>query len=307
MPLAGSAFSESLLHVSPHCLLSIGMAVHNGEKTLKKAIDSILGQSFHEFELIISDNQSTDGTEKICREYAKVDRRIRYIRQPFNIGAAQNFKFVFEQAGGDFFMWAACDDVRSPDFLNENVNFLESNPDYVASTCPNCFEGQVLAEKEAIRFSIVGDMEERFHHFFDHCWDSHGIFYSVIRTDVLRECEIPGQSFTAADWAIDLFLASRGNIHRTERGMAVFGLNGISSRVGAWRAFRNQPIEWLLPFYRLTRYVIKLSAPLPLMARLRVLRRMLSLNMKAAFDQSHSALYQFYCAHVKSRKRASLG
>lgn len=284
------------------------MPVYNGEATLKRTIDSMLGQSFSDFELIISDNGSTDSTAVICQEYAGRDKRIRYIRQPVNIGAAQNFKYVFEQAKGKYFMWAACDDVRSPDFIEENVRFLEANPDYVASTSPNCFEGQESASSKFVTFAIVGNVAERFNQFFNNCWVSHGIFYSVIRTEVLRDCEIPGQSFTAADWAIDLFLASRGNIHRTEKGLTVFGLNGISSRAGSWGAFRNQRIEWLLPFYRLSRYVLKLSAGLPPIAKATLLKRLLALNLKAAFDQSYSALYQFYCAHLKPRfRRASSG
>ena len=292
--------------MSPLPLISIGMPVYNGEVTLKRTIDSVLGQSFSDFELIISDNCSTDSTAAICQEYADGDRRIRYIRQQVNIGAAQNFKCVFEQAKGKYFMWAACDDVRSPDFLEENVRFLEVNPDYVASTSPNCFAGQESAGSNLVTFAIIGSVEQRFRQFFSHCWVSHGIFYSLIRTEVLRDCEIPGQSFTAADWAIDLFLVSRGNIHRTVKGLTVFGLNGISSRVGAWSAFRSHRIEWLLPLYRLSRYVLKLSAGFPPIARIKILAKLLALNLRAAFDQSYSALYQFYCAHLKPRRRASL-
>ena len=66
--------------------LSIGLPVYNGENFLAESIESLLGQSYEDFELIISDNASTDGTEDICRSYAQQDSRIRYIRQPHNIG-----------------------------------------------------------------------------------------------------------------------------------------------------------------------------------------------------------------------------
>lgn len=289
-------------------LVSIGVPVYNGEATLRSALDSMAQQSFTDFELIISDNASTDKTAAICQEYACKDQRIRYIRQSENIGAALNFKFVLDQALAPYFMWAACDDVRSPDFLEENIRFLEEHQDYVASTSPNCFEGREPTGSNLVTFSLVGSIEERFCLFFDNCWISHGIFYSVLRTSVLRGCDLVGQSFIAADWAIDLYLASRGNIHRTEKGLAVFGRGGISNSAGAYRAFRNRRIEWLFPFYRLSRYVLYLTAGFQLSQRVAIMKRLLTLNLKVGFGQFYSALYQFYCAHLKpGRSRARLG
>jgi glycosyltransferase involved in cell wall biosynthesis len=86
--------------------LSIGMPVFNGEKYLKEALDSILAQTYSDFELLISDNASTDRTEQICREYAAKDRRIRYYRNEKNIGAPKNFNRVFELSSGKYFRWA---------------------------------------------------------------------------------------------------------------------------------------------------------------------------------------------------------
>ena len=275
---------------------------------MQRVLDSLLAQTLADFEIIISDNGSTDGTDSLCQAYAEKDNRVRYIRQKENMGAAFNFKFVLDQARGRYFLWAASDDVRSSDFLEENVPFLEVHPAYVASTSPNCFEGQDPAGENLVSFSIEADSaQERFSRFFEHCWKSHGIFYSVVRTAVLRECDIVGQSFIAGDWGIDLFLASRGKIHRSDKGLTTFGLNGISNRPGAYRAFRNQPIELLLPLYRLSRYVLGLSAHFPFGARLSILMTLLKLNMSALWDQSFSALYQFYCVHLKpSRKLTNL-
>src|SRR5688500_6871770 len=91
-------------------IVTIGMPVFNGEASVRQAIECLLGQTFAEFELIISDNASRDGTEAICREYAASDSRVRYIRQNENLGVLANFEFVLDQAGGEFFMWAAADD-----------------------------------------------------------------------------------------------------------------------------------------------------------------------------------------------------
>ncbi|MCH9054975.1 glycosyltransferase [Synechococcus sp. PCC 6716] len=107
--------------------VSIGMPVYNGENYICEALDSLLAQTFTDFELIISDNASTDNTEQICKTYAACDNRIRYIRQKENIGATNNFRFVLEQAKGDYFMWAAHDDLWSPNWLESLVNLATTN------------------------------------------------------------------------------------------------------------------------------------------------------------------------------------
>lgn len=91
--------------------VSIGMPVFNGELFIRDALDSLLSQTFTDFELIISDNASTDNTGAICREYAKNDLRIKYVRQTENRGLIPNFQFVLDAAVGEYFMWAAADDV----------------------------------------------------------------------------------------------------------------------------------------------------------------------------------------------------
>lgn len=90
--------------------VSIGLPVYNGEKHIRGALDSLLAQTFSSFELVISDNASTDQTAAICHGYAARDPRIRYLRQKDNIGAAANFQFVLLQARCEYFMWAGADD-----------------------------------------------------------------------------------------------------------------------------------------------------------------------------------------------------
>ena len=101
-------------------LVSIGMPVYNGEEFLRQALDSLLSQSYKNFELIISDNASTDGTQKICEEYIARDKRIRYIRQNENIEEL-NFEFVLKEARGNYFMWVSDDDVWDSRFVEECI------------------------------------------------------------------------------------------------------------------------------------------------------------------------------------------
>lgn len=108
--------------------VSIGMPVYNGERFIREAIDSLLAQTFTDFELIISDNASTDQTGTICQEYAKKDSRIRYVRQANNMGASANFKFVLDEAVGEYFMWAAADDLQKNTFIDSLHTTLIHDP-----------------------------------------------------------------------------------------------------------------------------------------------------------------------------------
>src|ERR1700754_708341 len=105
--------------------ISVGMPVYNGERYLRDTIGAILAQTFTDFELIISDNASTDGSSAICAEFAQRDPRIRYVRQEINRGAAANFRYVLDAARAPFFVWAGADDMRSPDFLAVNLDILQ--------------------------------------------------------------------------------------------------------------------------------------------------------------------------------------
>ena len=111
--------------------VSIGIPVYNGEPFLSKALDSILAQTFDNFELIISDNASTDGTRDICQDYAARDKRINYYKNKTNLGAAFNYNRVFELSSGEYFKWAAADDLCAPDLLEKCAAVLDSDPEVI--------------------------------------------------------------------------------------------------------------------------------------------------------------------------------
>lgn len=114
--------------------VSIGLPVYNGGAQLGEAIASLLAQDFTDFELLISDNGSTDGTETVCREFAARDPRIRYVRQPENLGVKRNFQFVLNEARCEYFLWAAHDDRWAPNYLTEMVQTLDARPDAFLAT-----------------------------------------------------------------------------------------------------------------------------------------------------------------------------
>jgi glycosyltransferase involved in cell wall biosynthesis len=142
-------------------LISIGMPAYNGEQYIRKALDSLLAQDYDNFELIISDNASTDATRKICREYADKDQRIRVYVQSRNIGAIANFKAVLEMAQGKYFMWAAVDDFWLPEFVSVLVNELETHSEAGVAMCAVdrvCEDGQLF---DTIRFINTDNPNQR--------------------------------------------------------------------------------------------------------------------------------------------------
>ncbi|MBO1224514.1 MAG: glycosyltransferase family 2 protein [Candidatus Scalindua sediminis] len=107
--------------------VSIGMPVYNMENTVQEAIDTVLNQTFSDFQLIISDNASDDGTEEICRAAAKQDSRVTYHHNPVNIGISENSRLTLLLSKGKYFMWAAADDARRPEMVSRCVEALDED------------------------------------------------------------------------------------------------------------------------------------------------------------------------------------
>jgi glycosyltransferase involved in cell wall biosynthesis len=126
--------------------VSIGMPVWNGEAFVAEAIESVLAQTYGDFELLISDNCSTDATAEICQTYMKRDARINYIRQETNIGAAANHNEVFRRSSGRYFKWACHDDVLAPEFIQESVRVLDEDETVVL-----CSPATVLINEDGSR------------------------------------------------------------------------------------------------------------------------------------------------------------
>lgn len=179
--------------------LLIGLPVYNGENYVEQAIESILAQSFTDFELLISDNASTDGTRAICEAFAARDRRVRYHRHPQNIGAAPNFNWVVHQCRSAYFRWAAHDDVLGPDYLKSCVDALEASPGAVVAHTLTARIGENNEncghfEAEAIRGGLRPSDRLRWILWTPEYTDMFG----VIRTEVLKRTALQG-SYSGSD------------------------------------------------------------------------------------------------------------
>jgi glycosyltransferase involved in cell wall biosynthesis len=194
--------------------ISIGLPVYNGERFLSRAVESILTQDYDDFELIISDNASSDATGEICSRYAREDARVRYHRNEINIGAAANHRRVFELAKGEYFKWAAHDDECLPALLDRCVRTLEGASSSIALVYPQCAlideEGKVTEE---YRVSI--EAKDR--------WPHQRVarvvnnvhlgtpLYGLMRTNVLRRTRLV-DSFHSSDYVLLAELAMLGEI-----------------------------------------------------------------------------------------------
>jgi glycosyltransferase involved in cell wall biosynthesis len=199
--------------------ISIGLPVYNGENYLELAIQSILTQTFTDFELIISDNASTDRTAEICRRSIQQDQRIRYFRNDTNIGAAKNYNLVFELARGQYFKWASHDDIIAPTYLERCLEVLENESDVVL-----CFprisyidaQGKVYQAQRGDISLCANRPGRRMHDFVSYGLKSPDIFWAIfglIRKETLGETELIG-SYNASDQTTLVQLLLRGKMYQ---------------------------------------------------------------------------------------------
>lgn len=196
--------------------VSIGLPVYNGEQLLAATLDTLLNQTFEDFELIISDNASTDRTQEICEAYAARDPRIRYYRSPKNRGAGWNFNRVFELATGAYFKWAAHDDLCEPTLIQRCVDVLDQDPSVVL-----CYSWTRLIDPDGADldpYIFNGTYTASSPHPHARFWDIvipyHWCFqiFGLMRTAVLRQTDVMG-SYLSADRVLLAHLSLLGRFH----------------------------------------------------------------------------------------------
>jgi glycosyltransferase involved in cell wall biosynthesis len=147
--------------------VSICLPVFNGEKYIREAIGSIRAQTFEDFELIVSDNASTDGTQALCREAAMHDSRIRYFRADTNRGLAWNWNRAFELATGRYLVWFSHDDLMAPDYIRQCVEVLQQDADTLLCFTNSYYiddEGKVIQRVDLLNPGAAETPSERFQH-----------------------------------------------------------------------------------------------------------------------------------------------
>lgn len=236
-------------HDGPTPRVTIGMPVWNTETTLRETLDSVLAQEFTDFELVVSDNASTDSTPEILAEYAARDPRVRVVRQPENIGGPANFSGLVALARGAYFKWQSGDDVILPGYVARCVEVLDADPGVVLAYCKTVMVGEDgsfwrnhddrlhLPQPEAWR---------RLHDFARYRWLCNPQF-GVIRTDVLRQTGLL-QPKVSADVTMLAELALRGRFHEVPERL--FRRRIAASSVGLGEMGARDVARWFNPSAR---------------------------------------------------------
>lgn len=234
--------------------LTVGLPVYNGERFLRHALESILGQTFGDFALVVSDNASTDATADIVEEYAAQDGRIKLIRNETNRGAAWNYNRVFAECRSPYFKWAAADDMLAPTCVERSLAVLEASPPTVvlayAQTHVIDAEGNVVGSindglaappgapphvrlRRIVRFVVYGNL-----------------IYALLRADALRQTRLHG-NYPSADYVLLAELALAGEfrevpeplfLRRLHEGTSVRA-NPTAASLARWFDPQRRPVR----------------------------------------------------------------
>jgi len=213
--------------------LTVGLPVYNGEPFIAETLDSILGQTYGDFRLVVSDNGSADATEEICRQYAGRDPRMVFLRHDINRGAAWNYNRVFAQCDTTYFRWAAADDVFAPTCFARCAEVMTAAPASVAL----CYPKSLVIDEQGAR---VGEYDDdldlrspkphvRVHRVVQTMVLGNPLF-GLVRSDALRATRGHG-SFPCADYVLMSELALTGEIWEIPERLFYRRMHGGTSRL----------------------------------------------------------------------------
>ncbi len=248
----------SQIHAHPR--VSIGLPVFNGARYVRAALESILAQTFHDWELLICDNASADGTAEICSEFVRRDRRIKYYRSATNRGAAPNYNWAFCLSSGEYFKWADYDDVIAPRFLEECVRVLDRDPDItVCFTRAHLIDetGAIVSEYDPLPDTSSGRPHVRFGNLL--LAQDHRLLQAsgVLRSRAVRRTRLH-ESYPCSDEVLLAHLALLGRYHEVPDRLASIRVHAGQSTKGVLASERARvlffdtslegravPIRWL--------------------------------------------------------------
>lgn len=186
--------------ITPSPLVSVGLPVFNEEKFLEETLESLLTQDYKNFEIIISNNASTDLTPKICEKYAKNYRKIiKYTRNAKNIGSVANFSKVFKLSQGDFFMWAGAHDLYNKNYISASVEIMQNEQNVIVvypQTVWIGYDGSPLNKISGFVDTRGSDIVSRFNQIM---WANHSSIYGLMQSNMLKQTRLSRQTIVPGD------------------------------------------------------------------------------------------------------------
>lgn len=239
--------------------ISIGLPVFNGESYLDESLSSLLGQTCDDFELIISDNASTDSTSDIVASHEARDSRIRYVRQSQNIGASENFLYVLGQARSELFMWASHDDIWEDNWLEVLSACITPEDVGVRGRINLTRDGEVVAEKKPPNFRrfdfarcfLRNENDYRSHY-----------AYSLFNREKLIRADLESFKFEYYPDAILIYcLLEQGSLRTVDQTSLRYRLHdenlgsSYSQKWKGWKKllYRVHPLRYYLAYVRYSR------------------------------------------------------
>ena len=194
--------------------MTIGVPVRNGAHHLEGCLRQLLAQTHKNTQILISDNNSTDDTEKIARFWVKKNHKITYFRQPATLNVTQNFNFLFSKAKGKYFMWAAVDDEWNKDFIRLCMTKFRDDPKCVLAFTD--FRIKIRETGQAIPISVQSSCAKSpFIRIASRCLDMQPhLIYGLINREKLKQVRLKNIDFF--DCLFGLEVAKVGNIRISE-------------------------------------------------------------------------------------------
>jgi glycosyltransferase involved in cell wall biosynthesis len=209
-------------------LVTIGLPTYNRVGKLERALGSALAQDYGNLEIVISDNASSDDTESFCRRTAEREARVRYVRQPRNRGAYANFRGVFNDSRGEFFMWLGDDDWISPTYVTACLRAFAPDVGVVCGFDRYFNDGEFSFEGPRLTL-LADDPEERLLSYYRQV-TVNGTFYGVMRRRLLAQIVPPDAM--GGDWVMMAAMAYLGKIKTLDDVSVCRDVGGESTKLG---------------------------------------------------------------------------
>lgn len=239
-------------------LVSVGLPTYSRVSKLRRAVDSVLAQDYPNVELIISDDASRDETEAYCLELARREERVRYVRQPANVGLSANYAEVLNFSRGKFFMWLSDDDWLDPHYISECLRFLLAHPDY-SSVCGRAKyfqEGRSFHEHEVDLLGETGPT--RVLSFYRNVGRNNSL-YGLMRRETLNDFSM--RNALGGDWFVTAAVAQAGKIKILDSVHINRNCEGVSEDLkGLARTLRLSGLQSFAPYLSLPLNAFKETA-----------------------------------------------